>query len=320
MKRKQFLFFEWTAVTLLVVVSFWSMLPRFLDAQNINTPENFPDPNFRCVVEKNMGVDEGERFSALQAANKKRLILYRQGISKTKGIEFFTGLEFLKITNTKIEALDLSRNIHLEYINCEGNFIKSIRLFNHEKLRDLICSNNQIVQIEVSMLPGLKRLDCSNNGLKEIDVSQNLELTRLDISSNFIDTLDVNQNKKLAQLSCSRNPLTVIDLSKNSEMIILNARECEFEEIDLLSNSKLFAVNLQSNQLTSFPKVVDPKIVQVYSIENNNLDCEDWQEVMEYQSLQGIHNLQLFSYSPQERFDPYDCSEMNSVNEKKAGY
>lgn len=309
MRRKPLIVFELTAVVMLVVVSFWFMLPRFLDAQNINTSENFPDPNFRRVVEKNMGVDEGERFSAIQAVQLRHLILYRQGISNIKGIEFFTGIEYLELSGTSVEVLDLSFNVNLKTLNCEENLIHTIYLSNCIHLIELDCSKNNLQTIDLSKLSKLKRLNCSTNKFREIEVSKNLQLTRLNVSNNNINKLDVSQNIELWNLMCISNPLKKLDISHNQQLTILSSRDCEIKDLDLSNNPKVIGVDLRSNKLTSFPRVVHPELLQAYDIRYNNLDCDDWEDVMEYKGLQGKYALQVFQYSPQQRFDPYDCSE-----------
>ncbi len=58
--------------------------------QNINTPVNFPDPNFRAAVEEYMGVPSGGEFSALEASMKDgELICSGLGIEDLTGIERF---------------------------------------------------------------------------------------------------------------------------------------------------------------------------------------------------------------------------------------
>jgi len=77
--------------------------------ENINTPENFPDENFRAMVEMFMGVGPGGTFTAEEVAAKSgRFDCKYCGISDITGIEFFTGLdEFLCGYNelTSIESL-----------------------------------------------------------------------------------------------------------------------------------------------------------------------------------------------------------------------
>ena len=64
--------------------------------QNINTPENFPDPNFRAAVEEFMGVEPGGEFTAAEASIKDgRLDCMLRDIKDMTGIELFPSLTVL---------------------------------------------------------------------------------------------------------------------------------------------------------------------------------------------------------------------------------
>ena len=65
------------------------IIPKFLATQSINTPKHFPDPNFRIIVARFMGVEPEGRFTSTDAAKMKGSIQCTYMKIKTlKGIEF----------------------------------------------------------------------------------------------------------------------------------------------------------------------------------------------------------------------------------------
>ncbi len=91
-------------------------IPAF--SQNINTPENFPDPNFRMVVERFMGMRE---FTVEEAAAKSGTMDYFSATSRgisiedMTGIEYFTSLTELICGWDSVKIMDLSHNTALGF-------------------------------------------------------------------------------------------------------------------------------------------------------------------------------------------------------------
>ena len=72
---------------------------------NINTPENFPDNNFRTFIEGYMGVGKNGAFSMNDAAKMtKAMDCSNQDIKSLQGIEYFTGLTNLCFNNNPISS------------------------------------------------------------------------------------------------------------------------------------------------------------------------------------------------------------------------
>ena len=62
-----------------------------------------------------------------------------------------------------LKSLDVSKNIHLEILNCLGNQLTNLDLSNNTALRTLWCDNNQLTSLDVSKNTALTRLSCPNN-------------------------------------------------------------------------------------------------------------------------------------------------------------
>ena len=136
--------------------------------QNINTPENFPDPKFRSCVEQFMGVKTGGEFSAAQAAIKSgTLFCLNVGIESVSGLQFFTALTSLICYDNQLTSLDVSKNAALQQLHCFNNQLTRLDVSQNTALTSLDCSNNQLTSIAGfvanSKLGG--KIDVRNNKL-----------------------------------------------------------------------------------------------------------------------------------------------------------
>lgn len=118
-----------------------------------------------------------------------------------KGIEHFTGLEWLEIDSMRLTHLDLSHNTRL----------KSVKIWAKE-----------LTALDVSNSPLLHSLDILSSNLRELDVSNNTRLARLIVGSSQITALDVSQNTNLRWLEILRSQLTGLDVSNNKLLRRLN--------------------------------------------------------------------------------------------------
>jgi hypothetical protein len=239
-KKHTYLIIELSVVTVVFAFVLIWMVPRFMMAQNINSPEHFPDPNFRRAVEMFLEVEEGGHFSAFELRLKKdRFHCGGRGISSLQGIEYFTGIKHLDCSNNQLRSLDVSALTELETLHCEYNLIKQIDISNNTNLKSLECAFNQIEILDLSNNPNLGNLNCSWNQLTDLDLSNNPnlhtiiswnnQLTSIDLTNNAnLKTIDFYSNRldqvpavdhidSLKALDVRNNPLTKTD----SEMFLL---------------------------------------------------------------------------------------------------
>ena len=106
------------------VICLFTVIADIGSTQNINTPENFPDPVFRQKVEEFMGVEAGGEFTAAEAAAKTgSLSVTMDDISNTTGLEYFTGLEEFSCYQCGLDTLDVSKNTALIVLGCGFNLL-----------------------------------------------------------------------------------------------------------------------------------------------------------------------------------------------------
>ena len=263
---------------------------------NINTPENFPDSNFRSAVEKFMGVDAGGAFSAEQASNKTGAFeCGGSKISSIEGIQFFSGLTSLSCYENDLSTMDLSKNVALKSLNCEfnklvsldlsknvalktfygdQNQLKSLEVSNNSALNTLQCDYNYLTSLDVSKCNALELLVCTSNQLNELNVTKNTKLTNLMCDRNQLKSLDLSKNVSLMELRCHDNQIKSLNLSKNNELTICYCDTNELTELDVSNNPKLIIVGCRQNQL----KVLDVtknKALEILGCESNQLTTLD---------------------------------------------
>lgn len=283
-------------------------------AQNINTSENFPDPNFQRFIEEYMGVSE---FTAVEAGIKTdKFNCGERNIRNLKGIEFFTNITYLDCHWNQLITLNLSHNTTLEYLNCEENQLTSIDISNCTALKEFFCFYNQFTSLDVDSNISLEWLCCLGNELTNLNVSGATALIYLYCTDNQLTSLDISNNKNLMELWCDNNQLTNLDISNNTKLTVLDCSNNQLTDLDMSNNTGLIMLQCQNNQLTSISSFVANENLNAVDIRYNNLDCGDWNDVqilktqlgeeVTFDILWGISR--GFIYSPQNEFNPYDCT------------
>lgn len=173
-------------------------------------------------------------------------------------------LPYLKELNCKwckLKNLDISVNIQLEIVNCEGNYIPVLDFAHLKYLCIVVCGKqgstdmgimvegNDYRQLKSLRLPKqienpnmcyLRELNYAASELSNpIDFSEFPKLSVLVCCSNELSSIDVSKNNKLQQLDCTGNPISSLNLKENRELQRLNVRNTLLTELDLLHNTNL---------------------------------------------------------------------------------
>ena len=128
-------------------------------------------------------------------------------ISDLTGIEGFTNLIYLDCSVNPLTSLDVSQNIHLNYLDCSG-----INFFG---------PTGQMINLNVSQNSSLSYLNCSMNIIRNLDLSQTTSLTYLDCSNNRITSLNFH-SAFLETLECYNNKLIYLNVSQCIALKTLN--------------------------------------------------------------------------------------------------
>lgn len=183
-------------------------------ALNDNDIIKFNDKTFESIVRSTIKKPIGDIHKS-DVQNITELVMTNKGIKNLDGIENFTNLKKLDVSDNELTKLDVTYNKELEYLKFSRNKISSIDVAQNVKLTFLRFEGNQITEIDISHNTALKEVDMELNKLQSIDASKNTELTYLQLSDNELTSLDVSKNTKLNFSGCIRNNLTTLDLSKN---------------------------------------------------------------------------------------------------------
>ena len=176
---------------------------------------NFPDANFRTVVE-NFDTNKDGSLSDTEIAAVEAIDCHDKDISNLKGIEYFTSLDYLDCCGNQLTALDVSKNTSLKILNCIYNQLTTLDVNKNTALNKLWCGDNPLTTLDVSKNTALIDLYCGCNQLTALDVSKNTALTDLDCHKNQLTSLDVSKNTALTDLDCRNNQLTSLDLSNTN--------------------------------------------------------------------------------------------------------
>jgi WD40 repeat protein len=273
---------------------------------NINTVENFPDPNFRAAVEEFMGVEPGGAFTEVQAKAKSGAITARnRGIVSTKGLAYFTGIRRFDFWGNQISEIDISSLQNLTEIDLQNNSLNGIDISNNPGLIDVVIANNLISEIDLTNNPDLKHLNISNNQLREIDLSNLPSLESLDIIYN-------------------RWALKSIDTSSNPLLSNIAAESSGIEQLNFSNNPLIAHLRLHGNNLSDLQYATSLNSLESIDIRENNLDCGDWSDVLLISNKIGIasefHNWGInppvsgIAFDPQKNIDPFQCGDSTVEN------
>ncbi|MBM6916387.1 InlB B-repeat-containing protein, partial [Gemmiger formicilis] len=227
--------------------------------------QNFPDANFRAWLTNpaNLnGAGADGSLSAEELAAVTKLDLSGQNIADLTGIEHFTALESLNVSNNRLTKLDVRANTRLRYLYCATNFLTSLDVTRCAELIDLNCERNQLTTLDLSGNPKLQQLYCRHNFLSALDVSHNLELVFIETFDNQLTQFDASMLKKLRFLHIDYNRLTELDMSHNP----------------VLEGNGFVAANNSLNRLT-LPNIPDFPVEAEVFLEQNprtGYDRTEW--------------------------------------------
>ena len=118
---------------------------------------NFPNGNFRNIIAQYDTDGDGylNKAELTSIASVTSLNVSSKSINNLKGIEYFTGLQYLYCSNNQLTALDVSKNRNLKLLECQNNFITSLDVSGMQSLFRLFCNNNRLTELKIDDTPAL---------------------------------------------------------------------------------------------------------------------------------------------------------------------
>ena len=247
---------------------------------------NFPDSTFRSYVSTNFDSDKNGSLSSSEIAKATTVdVLGKSSITKLKGIEYLTALNYLDFTgtgvtsvdlskntnltklytNTKLSSLNVSKNTNLQTLSVGG--LTSLDVTKNTKLTRLYCSfkSGQYSTLNLKNNPELITLEVWN--AKSLDLSKNTKLQTLylyRISGN----VNFSNNKELVSLMFDSSSISSVDLSKNTKLERLYLTDDKLKSIDVSKNTALTNLTVYGNNLTSLNVSNNTNLYSLYCGDN----------------------------------------------------
>lgn len=134
-------------------------------------------------------------------------------IADITGLEYFTNLRKLGLSDNIITQLELPLLPMLDYLNCSHNPMTSITLPELPGLTYLDCSQNELTALTLQNLPALEVLLCDQNQITALVPAGLSALRVVNCNINLLETLIFGNNPVLKTVSCALNQLTQLDLN-----------------------------------------------------------------------------------------------------------
>lgn len=249
-----------------------------------NTVIEFKDPKLKAKVLDLMHTfyklipQDANEITAGTAAQIQFLDLDKQGISDLSGLEYFTGLERLKLQDNQIQDLKPLQNLtHLTELWLRKNKVTDLTpLQGLTELKTLLLTDNLIEDLEpIEGLNKLQMLDLRDNQIDDLTPLKDLHnLTVLDVSDNgFGDLTALEGLSKLQYLQANDNDLLELPDFKNlTELYDLRLDNNRITDLTPLKGlAKLNYISLSNNQVSDLTPLQDLKALTGVWITNNQL-------------------------------------------------
>ncbi len=220
---------------------------------------------------------------------------YAEGIENLEGLEYFTNLTYLNVSNMGLTSLDVSMFPNLETLECWNNQFEKLDVSANAKLVNLTCYEAGLSELDVTHNPELETLSCGGNNIASLDLSKNLKLKSLMVGGEFgekynpIASLDISNNVELVDLVLIEcHNITNIDVSKHTKLENLMFPETGITSINLKNNTALSRLtcyyapltqlDLSNNKSLTFLYCDDTQITELDVSNNpllNELRCAD---------------------------------------------
>lgn len=231
-----------------------------------------PDDNFEQAL-IDLGYDSGPLDDYVPTANINTvygLVIRDLGIMDLTGIEDFTALVILDVSENNLPILDFSNNTALTHLYCNDIGLTNLQLTNNTALKFLYCNSNSLVTLDISNNTALQLLFCISNSLTSLDISSNTALQYLDCNSNSLTSIDTSSNDELTLLRCNNNNLTNIDVSNNQKLDYLDCSFNSLTSLNVMQNTLLEHLSCSVNNIDRL-NLVNNELLTSLHCSNNEL-------------------------------------------------
>lgn len=163
-----------------------------ISAESISIDEaHFPDDVFREYVSEHFDTKNKDGILSDEEIKEVVKIEYLpDNVSSIKGIEYFTYLESLSVSNTQVETVDVSENSALKSLYVVGPSIKVVDTGELQSLDQFWADDTSITSIDLQ----------SNTALTEVHIRDLDVLTSLKLPKNGLAHLTLESAENLNEL------------------------------------------------------------------------------------------------------------------------
>lgn len=211
------------------------------------TDEVFPDENLLSVA-KSYDSDGNDSLSTEEISSITELEFKGDTtINDLKGLENFTELKKLSISDSALTEVDLSLNTNLAEVSLIKNSeLTSIKLDEGVTLFTVVASP-KVEKLDLKDYKDLELLYCSTMS-PEIDFGEKSPIKRMALANNDYKELDLSIFPELISLGLNKTEVTSIDLSAAPKLV---AAEIDFNPIESITlNDNLTSFGFIGSKLT----------------------------------------------------------------------
>ncbi|WP_298513471.1 hypothetical protein [uncultured Kordia sp.] len=262
----------------------WTSIDAQVNFVDTSCYTQIPDTNFEAALDAlgydNISTDGQILTAAIDSITSLNVI--NKSISDLSGIEAFTSLQTLSISDNSITSIDLSNLTQLVNLYANNNQLMALDLSTNTLLELVHANNNSLTSLNTDNISQLTELSISDNSINALDFTQNALIETVDASNNSLSSFLPTMLVDLVTLDISGNSISQINLSYNTNLEDLNAQNNQLESIDLTNNTALTSIQLDTNSLTdaTFKNGNNTNIVTFSITGNSELECVLVDDVM----------------------------------------
>ena len=252
-----------------------------INAQTIN----IPDPAFKAYLITNLGVDtnnDGE-IQLSEAQEQTFLSLSNSAITNLEGLQYFTNVTYLMVSEISVTTLDISTMTQLHDLSINNYTSLNTLIINAPNLTYLNINNSGLISLDLTNSPAIwgscNITNCSNLVSLTASTLINFSLTNtnlasfncnilqgdIDLSNNQLTSFNVNNCDVLTSLNLSNNLLTSLDFSNitlDNMFGNLDISNNLFTELDL--SEFVFPNSFSCINSPNLTSVIMPNVPNIY--------------------------------------------------------
>lgn len=179
-----------------------------------------PDANFRTAL-LNIGAAQdanpGDQY--IEVDNTRvGLGISGAGISDLTGINGFTALKVLVVSQNNLTTINVSGLANLERIECQQNQLTTLNLSANTNLQEVWCHLNQLTSLVLPNSPALFGVWCYSNQLATLNLNNNTGITQLFIQGNQLTSFNFAPFVNIEQMNVSSNKWVTLNFNSNNKI------------------------------------------------------------------------------------------------------